>query len=242
MVEKDGYFYAQPCPCRLVLQRVQRFNQAKLPARCGLSFDDFIPANEEQDRARTAALGTARLYRPESPSKGYVVSGPVGSGKTHLLCATLRHLTLEVGVHARYVEISFLFSAIRRGFSEGKSGLDAIQPLIDADVLAIDELGKGKGSPFELDTLDELIARRYNASRTTLFATNYGLSTERQRARGTAPDGYVNPLEHLSERAAEVPLRDRVGERIWSRLHEMCHLIQLPANTPDARCKERPAR
>ena len=74
---------------------------------------------------------------------------------------------------------------IRRGFQEGKSGGEIIGPLSEVEVLAIDELGKGRGSPFELETLDELIARRYNAGRTTLFATNYSLEPERQgRARG----------------------------------------------------------
>ncbi len=109
-----------------------------------------------------------------------MLSGPVGTGKTHLLAATLAHLVLEVGVQARYVEISLLYATIRRGFQEGKSGGEIIGPLSEVEVLAIDELGKGRGSPFEMETMDELIARRYNAHRTTLFATNYSLESERK--------------------------------------------------------------
>jgi len=226
-VEKDGYTYASTCSCRAMAQRVVRFNQARLPARSGLSFDDFLPQNHDQELAHAAAMTTAKRYRPEEPSKGFIVSGPVGTGKTHLLCATLQYLTMELGVVARYVEISFLFSEIRKGFSEGRSGLDAIQPLIDTDVLAIDELGKGRCSPFELDTLDELIARRYNANRTTLFATNFSLAAEDPRA----PKGYHDPAAKLASNL----LRDRVGERIYSRLHEMCHMVQFPAGTQDWR-------
>jgi DNA replication protein DnaC len=227
---KDGYSYVKPCDCRSITARVLRFNQARLPARCGLSFDEFLPVQDEQEKALMVAKTTAHRYRPDAPSKGFIVSGPVGSGKTHLLCATLRHLTLELGIPAKYVEISFLFAEIRDGFSKKKSGLDAIQPLIDTEVLAIDELGKGRGSPFELDTLDELIARRYNAGKTTLFATNYSLSADRPRS-----GGYVDPADRMGDRPADLLLRERVGERIYSRLQEMCHSIQFPPTTPDHR-------
>src|SRR5205085_780379 len=95
----------------------------------------------------------------------FVLSGPVGTGKTHLLASTLRWVTAEMGVAAAYVEISLLYATIRRGFQEGKSGGEIIKPLSQVELLAIDELGKGRGSPFEMETLDELIARRYNAGR-----------------------------------------------------------------------------
>ncbi len=232
-VEKGGYTFAQACACQSTASRVALFNRARLPARCGLTFDSYSPVNEEQVKAHSVAVTTARRYRPEAPSKGFLVSGPVGTGKTHLLCATLRHLTLEVGVSARYVEISFLFSEIRKGFAENRSGLDAILPLVDADVLAIDELGKGRGSGFELDTLDELIARRYNANRTTLFATNFILDA------GASGDGFVavNARTVSKPPASELLLRERIGERIYSRLHEMCHFIQFPQGTDDWRLR-----
>jgi len=93
---------------------------------------------------------------------------------------------------------------------------------VELDVLAIDEIGKGRGTPFEMDTLDELIARRYNAGRTTLFATNLSLAGETPRA------GLTDPVEF--ERTSQGLLRVRVGERIYSRLHEMCHALEFPAN------------
>lgn len=221
-VEDKGYSYARRCACQSVAQRVLLFNQARIPARAaGFTFEAFEPECDEQQLALGTAETTARRYRRDNPSKGFLVAGPVGTGKTHLLAATLRYLALELGVPCRYIEISFLYSEIRNGFSTGRSGLDAIAPLVDVDVLAIDEIGKGRGSAFELDTLDELIARRYNAGRTTLFATNLSLAPEPPRR------GYVEPEEF--EKATQSLLRSKVGERIYSRLHEMCHAIEFPA-------------
>ena len=66
-------------------------------------------------------------------------------------------------------------------------------------VLAVDELGKNRGTDWETGVLDELISKRYNANRTTLFTTN------------------LTPVGQARD-----SLRDRVGERIYSRIVEMC--------------------
>ena len=86
-------------------------------------------------------------------------------------------------------EVQLTLSTFFFGLAFGQA---IIGPLSEVDVLAIDELGKGRGSPFELDTMDELIARRYNAGRTTLFATNYSLDPGDKRTpsvRTAAPCG-----------------------------------------------------
>src|SRR4029078_5403858 len=105
--------------------------------------------------------------RRDRPARGFVISGRVGSGKTQLLSATLRHVVLERGASAQYREISLLYADIRRGFNAGKSGGEIIARLVDSDVLALDELGGGRGSPFELETLAALIRLPHN-SRLTL--------------------------------------------------------------------------
>ena len=105
-------------------------------------------------------------------------------------------------------------------------------------MLAIDELGKGRGSAFEQETLDELIASRYNAGRTTLFATNYPLEPERRpvRTAASAPPGYRATADRTAASGKDVELlRERVGERIYSRLCQMCEFVELPPQTQDYR-------
>jgi DNA replication protein DnaC len=225
-----------PCACALLRRRIARFNEVELPGVLAhASFDNYRASSAPAELAKHVALDFAHHYRKDGDNKGFIISGPVGTGKTHLLAATLSHLVLEGGAEARYVEISFLYATIRKGFKDGKSGGEIIGPLSEVEVLAIDELGKGRGSQFELDTLDELISRRYNAKRTTLFATNYALAPEKRGSVRTAA-GYQSS-EGLKQAAAEpeLLLRERVGERIYSRLCEMCTFVELPRETPDQR-------
>jgi len=225
-----------PCLCRLLAERVAEFGRVGIPAHHATSsFSSFRAKGDDQEKtaaleqALAASRTVAREWRRDHPARGFVLSGRVGSGKTHLLAATLRHLVLERGASAQYRETSLLFADIRRGFNEGKSGGEIIARLVDADVLAIDELGRGRGSSFELETLDELIARRYNSGLTTIVATNYSLDRERVPS---SPRAYQSP-EQVLER--EELLVERIGERIYSRLCEMCDFVSLPARTDDYR-------
>ena len=229
--KQNGREYEQVAPCaRAGLQRrAASFNAARLPAvHAHATFDSYKPSNAEQGRA----LQTAKEFAFRWPQlRGYVLSGPVGTGKTHLMCATLKHLAMELGVRVSYVEISLLYSQIRRGFQDGKSGGEIIGPLSQVDVLAIDELGKGRGSQFELETLDELIARRYNAGKVTLFATNYSLKSNEERAQR----GYFGTETALEAGKDSKLLCDRVNDRIYSRLCEMCDFVEFNPATPDMR-------
>jgi DNA replication protein DnaC len=230
-VEEFGRTYdvAKPCPRRRMEQRADLYNRAHIPAvHSSSTFDTYRAQTAEVHKGLSVAKDFA-LRWPQS--RGYILSGPVGTGKTHLLAASLRHLVLELGVRAGYVEISLLYAQIRRGFNEGRSGGEIIGPLSQLDVLAIDELGKGRGSAFELETLDELIARRYNAGKVTLFATNYSLRPPEEKR----PGGYASTEELKAEGKDSKLLCDRVGERIYSRLCEMCEFIEFPLGTPDQR-------
>lgn len=239
------YDVLAPCSCRLLETRVARYNEAGIPGVLAhAEFENYQPAVPAQDHAKQLSTTFALGYQRGKGGKGFILSGPVGAGKTHLMAAALSHLLLETGIEAKYVEISLLYQRIRNGFQEGKSGGEIIGPLADVEVLAIDELGKGRGSQFEMETLDELIARRYNAGKTTLFATNYSLEYERKAARPA--NGYRSTEELKGATKEQELLRERVGERIYSRLCEMCTFVEMPRETPDHRHleheKQRPAR
>jgi DNA replication protein DnaC len=219
----------------VLLSRVEAYNQAGIPGVMShATFENYQSGpHESQDHARQVAARFTQEYRKGTPNRGFIIGGPVGSGKTHLLTAALRQLALEIGERIRYVEASLLYATIRRGFQEGKSGGEIIGPLSEIDVLAIDEMGRGRGSAFEFETLEELIARRYNAGKTTLFATNYSLQPDRRGAKPVVHRS-TEELKNASSRESEA-LHERVGARIYSRLCEMCQFVELSDETPDRR-------
>lgn len=205
-VDEHGYRRAKPCPCTRLDRRARLFNDAGIPARYhDATFPGFQvgPRDVDQKAARATSFRFAMEFEPSQP--GLLFFGPCGTGKTHLVTAILRHLLLVRGVPCRFIEFMHLLTDLRATFGDRGRAEDVMAPLVAVPVLAIDELGKGRGSEWELSVLDELISKRYNAAATTLFTTNY----------------LIEPGPgHES-------LKQRVGERIFSRLMEMCVPVRM---------------
>jgi DNA replication protein DnaC len=228
LVPSGASSVAQVCACRHLDERIALFNQIGIPAAIArASFDSFKGWSPDHARAKTVAEDFAKKFRKDAPTKGFLLYGRPGAGKTHLLVATLRWLALEKGVGGRYVELMLLLSDIRAGFSENKSHMDILKPLLYVPVLAIDELGKERGTEWERSMLDELISRRFNAGLATLFATNYFLE-ERESPVREQPGYRTNTRSADFAREAEaMTLPKRVGDRVYSRLNEMCSFVKL---------------
>lgn len=199
-----GYSRAVPCACEGLRARARHFNEAGLPARYREATLDAFKPQAYQRPAHHAAYSFAREYT--EGRRGLLFYGSCGTGKTHLGVAILRHLIARRGIRARFVEFKHLIADLRESFSDMGRSTGLMKPLVEVPVLLIDELGKGARREWEQDVLDELISRRYNARRTTLFTTNYPVG-------GTEPAGET--------------LEARIGTRIQSRLDEMCDKVVL---------------
>lgn len=214
MHDAQGYRYVQPCPGYFSLKRIEFFNAAKIPARFkDASFENFDMSCCREDPAciRTYMQGI-RAY--EKGCFGFLLEGAAGSGKTHLLCAAIRYLTLELGVACRYADFSSLVSDIRASYNNAQSTTTEwqyIEPLVTAPVLFLDELGKGRGvaNEFELRVIDEIVNRRYdNPDLTTFFASNY---------RDRATSGYTFYCEKGYRPQASSPMASREWEEFAKR-------------------------
>ena len=231
LYERDGRGYStvRGCSCGADPRRLALLNGLRLPAKfLDKTLDLYRPYSPPQARA----LARARRFVDEllpgaEGTRALLFCGPPGTGKTHLLAAMLRDLALRKGVRGRYEEFFLLLSDIRDGFSHGTSSREWLEPLRSVEVLAIDEIGKGgKNREFEQGVLDEIISVRYNAGRPTLLATNYPRNGATWKFAADGEQGES--------------LEQRVGPRIYSRLHELCDLVDVVG--PDYRKEQHDAR
>ncbi len=209
---EEGYPVVRPCGCRDFRRRIELFNRAGIPGRFFASmFDTFSPSTEKQRDAQRAARDLVRNYPLET--RGLILLGPVGVGKTHLAAAMVRELTLEKGKACRFCDFVQLLHDLKAAYERREGAAELVEPLTRVDVLVIDDLGKGRGTEWEMDVLDDLVSRRYNAGRTTIATTNH-LDREPKAAERHA--GFVSDT-----------LTQRVGVRIQSRLHGMCDFHEM---------------
>lgn len=209
------------CACTAFERRRALFDAAGIPARHADSTRaSFKPTTARQGAVITGVSRWLDAYRAREENRGLVLHGDVGRGKTHLMVAMLRELVFRYGVSVRFVEFSHLLADLKSGFDQKQGPARLLDPLVSVDVLAIDELGKGRNTEFEGTVLDELVSRRYNAAATILATTNYAPSPP-------TGAGVQNPAAIVLGMAAPPTLPDRVGARVHSRLQEMCDFLEV---------------
>jgi DNA replication protein DnaC len=164
-------------------------------------------------------LGSAGRFR----ETGLVYIGPPGGGKTHLAVGVLRALIERYAVRGRFIDFTHLVHQIQSSFDPGsdQSKRTILDPIIDAEVLVLDELGAQRPTPFVNDILYLVLNTRYTRCLPTLFTTNHALGD-----RDAGEGGLDRPASPVA--SGESPLSDRIPARLISRLYEMAQVIELP--------------
>ncbi|MGH9945395.1 MAG: ATP-binding protein [Pyrinomonadaceae bacterium] len=181
---------------------------ARIPRRyeqCTLSNYHPTPGNGTQLLAFNYSFKLVK----EHPivDRGLLFTGSCGVGKTHLAAAILSGL-VDKGVPCRFYEFGALLKEIQDSYNpiSQTSKLKVVAPVYEAEVLVLDELGASKPTDWVMDTMMQIVGRRYNEKRLTIFTTNY--MDERQRPN-------------------EETLEERIGARLRSRLFEMCRTVEM---------------
>jgi DNA replication protein DnaC len=226
-VAYDGGMRTGRCRCQKLPDRIQLFNNTCLPAAQGYcSFESFKHINKGATLAAKSCTTWLQKFITEPEKKGLILSGQVGRGKTHLLISILRALIFERGEKVRFIEFSRLLSILRDGFSKGESNQKLMSEICNIPILAIDELGKGRLTGWERTVIDDIVSGRYNSNGTIIATTNY---------KWGPPQNKGADLTNLAENFDIQTLGDRVGERVFSRLQEMCYFT--PIQGDDFRAK-----
>jgi DNA replication protein DnaC len=214
------------CNCRLKVRAERLLAAARIPKRyehCELSNFEFEGPQRSLAPARMAACRFVEEYPLDT--SGLLIVGKIGRGKTHLAVGIVKALIREKGIPCLFYDYRELLKEIQNSYNSSvqTTELEVLRPVFDTDVLVLDELGAVKPTEWVWDTVSLIINARYNDSRTTIVTTNF----EDQPAAASV-SGSLSPARAA---ARDETLGDRIGERMRSRLHEMCRVIKLEGAT-----------
>lgn len=231
LIETDKGRHVRECSCVAKRKLERALDRAGIPQRyqdCTVEgyITDFPGASKSLSLAKMYAAHFVeefpRLRRGGTP--GVMFVGSIGVGKTHLAAAILRVLIAERGASGLFVDYRELLKKLQHTYAQRGDGSesDILAPVLNAEVLVLDELGATKPTEWVMDTVGYVLNSRYSSCRTTIITTNYANLPATVSQPGMAPS---NNLRVVSR---EETLGDRIGERIRSRLQEMCVPLDMP--------------
>jgi len=197
---------ARICVCRKRMSQHGQFESVRLPRRYdGFHFHNYKPQTASQEAAFKFSAALTMEY--PAVDRGLLLMGSVGVGKTHLAVSILKGLT-ERGFSCLFYEFGSLLKEIQDSYNPQThaSQLGVLAPVLNAQILVLDELGASKPTDWVRDTMAHVINTRYNDKKLTIFTTNY-------------LDDRRNDREEV--------LEDRIGTRLRSRLYEMCKTVVI---------------
>ena len=226
------FTWAVPCDCTGGDRTSRALVRARIPHRyehCDFeNFDTDLWGGSPESTIWNRSLAQARVVieafardYPASAETGLLLMGPCGVGKTHLAVATLRQLMLR-GHRVRFYDYRELLKEIQASYNPDHpiSELAVLEPVLETEVLLLDDLGASKPSPWALETISHILNKRYNDKRITLLTTNYLDDVE-------VPTAARLPSGQTIAAAREETLTDRIGQRVRSRLYEMCRTVEI---------------
>lgn len=208
-VEIDGVRRVARCECWREALVDRLLADANIPPRyrkCTLEgFDTY-------NDSLVDAVRKSKRFVDEFPvvDRGILFLGGPGLGKTHLATAILQRILKDKGVRCLFYRTPDLLGFIRSTYDREVKATQAgvLQPVLTAELLVLDDLGEERPTDWVAETLNLVINTRYNHKLPTLLTSNY-------------------PVEAPPQAPSADTLIERVGFRIFSRLHEMCDFVSL---------------
>ena len=239
---EEGIKGAVICDCRRSNSGTRPLEAARIPPRFReCSFHNYYPKNDSQYFAHSFASRLAEEY--PAVESGLLFMGPVGVGKTHLAIAVLKELISRKGVRCLFYESGSLLKAIQDSYNpvSQTSEMRVLEPVYQAEVLVLDELGATVPTNWVRDTMYQIINTRYNNKKLTIFTTNYLDEVRVTAAEGSeSEEGKRKNRRFTSERIQEMTnLEERIGTPLRSRLYEMCKKVMIEGDDYRKRLDQR---
>jgi DNA replication protein DnaC len=203
----DGIERVVRCDCWRDALIERQLAAARIPPRFAKTeLETYQPDTDSQ----RMALRKAQQFVEAFPvvEKGLLFHGPYGVGKTHLAVAVLKALIRKTGAKAYFFETPELLRQVRNTYNSqvDETEMGVLTPILDADVLVLDDLGAEKTSEWVQETLGVVINSRYNKRRLMILTSNLHDAHD-----GTDPNSFLF----------------QIGARNRSRLLEMCDWVEI---------------
>ena len=173
----------------------------------GYKFENF-EVNENNKKAYQNLEEYTQNLVNGIETKGVILIGNNGVGKTHLACSIANEL-LKNGIPIIYGTLINLLAEIRNSYNEENeiNEMDIIKLYKNINLLIVDDLGKEKPSEWGLEKLFTIINSRYENNLPVIITTNY------------SPNALIDRLNLGGE--------TETAKSIISRLYEMCYLVKI---------------
>lgn len=191
---------AKPCDCgyaahgRVAIAGFPRYLDGKTVA----SFDWA----EHQGKRKAVVAYVESLGDNIQSGRGLMLTGGVGTGKTHIAVAVARLACQQDdwGFDVLFLNVPNFLRYIREGYSadDGREPM-VLQRLGRADLIVLDDIAAEKSTDWAADLLYQIVNHRYENMLATFVTANVTLDM----------------------------LKDRLGERIVSRLYERCIVVDM---------------
>jgi DNA replication protein DnaC len=165
--------------------------------------NEYKPKNEVQISARGLCVSYVNGFvELASKGQGVVISGPTGTGKTHLVVGVAKGIISQHLRGVRFVDVGvwasdFVYGS--RSFDEKKKTIEGMK---NAEVVILDDLGAEKelsSKATAIGAIQLILKHRYNQAKPTIITTN------------------LNQTE----------LSEYIGQRVWSRVRGKSMFINL---------------
>ena len=195
---------ARPCECRGIKAKRKQSRRlgTGIPKRFrGVGFDRQPIADMDPALTREIRQFVRGINGNLDKGRGLWLFGDVGTGKTSLAMLVSK-AALDAGRSVAIYSMPRLLSDIKETYEDRseQSYMELFERVVGVDLLHIDDLGAEKRTDWVLEQLYSIINERWQEQRSIIVTTN---------------------LFDVDE------LRDQIGARTVSRLHEMCDLIPI---------------
>lgn len=195
---------AKPCGCRAIKAKRKQSRRlgTGIPKRFrGVGFDRQPIADMDPTLIREIRSYVRDIGGNLDRGKGLWLFGDVGTGKTSLAMLVSK-AALDAGRSVAIYSLPRLLSDIKETYEDRSqsSYMELFERVVGVDLLHIDDLGAEKRTDWVLEQLYSIINERWQEQKAIVVTTN---------------------LVDVDE------LRDQIGPRTVSRLHEMCDLIPI---------------